>query len=55
MSLFKPLCKYCATITSIREIGPIMKEAIKIAQSGTPGEMCSSVDKREIVKFVLFV
>lgn len=37
MSLFKPLCKYCATVTAVRDIGPIMREAIRIAQSGTPG------------------
>lgn len=37
MSLFKPLCKYCATITSVRDIGPILKNAIQVAQSNTPG------------------
>jgi len=37
MSLFRPLCKYCATVTSVREIGPILSRAIQIAQSDTPG------------------
>lgn len=37
MSLFKPLCKYCATITKVRDIVPILKTALKEAQSGTPG------------------
>lgn len=37
MSLFKPLCKYCATITSVKDIIPILREAICAAQSGVPG------------------
>ena len=44
MSLFKPLCKYCATITKVRDIAPILKTALKEAQSGTPGKnLCSHV------------
>lgn len=37
MSLFKPLCKYCATVTSIRDIAPILRRALQEAQSDTPG------------------
>jgi len=37
LSLFKPLCKYCATVQSVREIGPILARAIQVAQSDTPG------------------
>ncbi|EDO32896.1 predicted protein, partial [Nematostella vectensis] len=37
MSLFKPLCKYCATITRVADIIPVLCEALKVAQSGTPG------------------
>lgn len=37
ISLFKPLCKYVATVTSVRDIGPILKKAIQVAQSNTPG------------------
>ncbi|XP_064635830.1 2-hydroxyacyl-CoA lyase 2-like [Lineus longissimus] len=37
MSLFKPLCKYTATINTVREIVPTVREALKQAQSGTPG------------------
>nr|XP_022322803.1 acetolactate synthase-like protein [Crassostrea virginica] len=37
MSLFKPLCKYCASITKIRDIIPTLKKALHEAQSGTPG------------------
>ena len=37
MSLFKPLCKYCASITKIRDIVPTLKKALHEAQSGTPG------------------
>jgi len=37
MSLFKPLCKYCATVTSVRDIGPILRTALQMAQSDTPG------------------
>lgn len=37
MSLFKSLCKYTATIRYVRDIPGTLREAIKIAQSGTPG------------------
>lgn len=37
MALFKPLCKYTATITSVRDIAPVLRTALKEAQSGTPG------------------
>ncbi|KAJ7372428.1 hypothetical protein OS493_018931 [Desmophyllum pertusum] len=37
LSLFKPLCKYCATVTRVADIVPILRKAIQIAQSGTPG------------------
>lgn len=37
MSLFKSLCKYTATIKRIKDIPYTMRQAIKIAQSGTPG------------------
>ncbi|TMS07085.1 Beta-galactosidase-1-like protein 2 [Larimichthys crocea] len=37
MSLFKPLCKFCASIRTIREIVPTVRKAMAIAQSGTPG------------------
>lgn len=39
MSLFKPLCKFCATVTSLREIVPTVRKALQAAVSGTPGEM----------------
>ena len=38
MALFKPLCKYTATVTSVRDIAPTLRHAIKVAQSGTPGK-----------------
>ncbi|XP_074659901.1 2-hydroxyacyl-CoA lyase 2-like [Tubulanus polymorphus] len=37
MSLFKPLCKYTATIKSLKEIIPTLRTALQLAQSGTPG------------------
>ena len=37
MALFKPLCKYTNTVTRICDIAPILREAIKEAQSDTPG------------------
>ncbi|GAB6027324.1 hypothetical protein CHUAL_001606 [Chamberlinius hualienensis] len=37
MSLFKPLCKFCGTVTAVREIVPVLRKAFQIAQSGTPG------------------
>lgn len=37
MSLFKPLCKFCATVRTLRDIIPTVQKALKEAQSGTPG------------------
>uniref|UniRef100_A0A8C4TB48 2-hydroxyacyl-CoA lyase 2 n=1 Tax=Erpetoichthys calabaricus TaxID=27687 RepID=A0A8C4TB48_ERPCA len=37
MSLFKSLCKFCASVRTVREIIPVLKKAIAVAQSGTPG------------------
>ncbi|XP_015269612.1 PREDICTED: acetolactate synthase-like protein [Gekko japonicus] len=37
LSLFKPLCKFCATVKTVREIVPVLRKAIAIAQSDTPG------------------
>ncbi|XP_048358646.1 2-hydroxyacyl-CoA lyase 2 [Sphaerodactylus townsendi] len=37
LSLFKPLCKFCATVKTVREIIPVLRKAIAVAQSDTPG------------------
>lgn len=37
LSLFKPLCKYTASIRRVRDIGPTLNKAIQIAYSDTPG------------------
>ncbi|XP_068173419.1 2-hydroxyacyl-CoA lyase 2 [Antennarius striatus] len=37
MSLFKPLCKFCASVRTVREIVPTVRKALAVAQSGTPG------------------
>lgn len=37
MSLFKPLCKFCASVRTVREIVPTVRKALAAAQSGTPG------------------
>ncbi|MBN3300460.1 ILVBL protein, partial [Amia calva] len=37
LSLFRPLCKFCASVRTVREIVPVVKKAIAVAQSGTPG------------------
>lgn len=37
MSLFRTICKYCVSVTSVRDIVPSLKYAIQEAQSGTPG------------------
>ncbi len=38
MSLFKPLCKFCASIGCVRDIIPTIRKAIAVAQSDTPGK-----------------
>ncbi|XP_074060383.1 2-hydroxyacyl-CoA lyase 2 [Macrotis lagotis] len=37
MSLFRPLCKYCASVRRVRDIIPTLRAALAAAQSGTPG------------------
>ena len=37
LTLFKSLCKHTASVSRIRDIVPILKKAICIAQSGIPG------------------
>ncbi|XP_065585112.1 2-hydroxyacyl-CoA lyase 2-like isoform X2 [Artemia franciscana] len=37
IGLFKSLCKFSATVDTVRDIAPILRTAIQIAQSGTPG------------------
>ncbi|KAJ6657668.1 hypothetical protein lerEdw1_002169 [Lerista edwardsae] len=37
LSLFKPLCKFCASVKTVREIVPVLQKAIAIAQCDTPG------------------
>nr|KAF6480413.1 ilvB acetolactate synthase like [Molossus molossus] len=37
MSLFRPLCKFCASVHRVRDIIPTLRTAMAIAQSGTPG------------------
>ncbi|KAI6176092.1 2-hydroxyacyl-CoA lyase 2 [Aphelenchoides bicaudatus] len=35
--LFRPLCKFTARVTKVRDIIPTVRHAIQVAQSGTPG------------------
>ncbi|KAH7700507.1 Protein T26C12.1, partial [Aphelenchoides avenae] len=35
--LFRPLCKFTARVTRLRDIIPTLRSALKAAQSGTPG------------------
>uniref|UniRef100_A0A8C5MMI9 2-hydroxyacyl-CoA lyase 2 n=1 Tax=Leptobrachium leishanense TaxID=445787 RepID=A0A8C5MMI9_9ANUR len=37
MSLFKPICKFCASVRTVRDIIPVLRKALAAAQSGTPG------------------
>ncbi|KYO40771.1 2-hydroxyacyl-CoA lyase 2 isoform X2 [Alligator mississippiensis] len=37
MSLLRPLCKFCASVQTVREIVPVLRRAIATAQSDTPG------------------
>ncbi|KAK1342585.1 hypothetical protein QTO34_015351 [Cnephaeus nilssonii] len=37
MSLFRPLCKFCASVHRVRDIMPTLRTAMAAAQSGTPG------------------
>lgn len=37
MSIFRPLCKFTATINRVRDIVPTLKKAFQMASSGTPG------------------
>ncbi|XP_067938307.1 2-hydroxyacyl-CoA lyase 2-like [Watersipora subatra] len=55
MSLFKPLCKYTATVTSVRDIAPILRTAIRTAQSGTPGPVFVEFPIDVLYKYKLVV
>ncbi|XP_030792797.1 acetolactate synthase-like protein isoform X2 [Rhinopithecus roxellana] len=37
LSLFRPLCKFCASVRRVRDIVPTLRAAMAAAQSGTPG------------------
>ncbi|OCT72694.1 2-hydroxyacyl-CoA lyase 2 [Xenopus laevis] len=37
MSLFKPICKSCSSVRTVRDIVPVLRKALAEAQSGTPG------------------
>lgn len=37
LSLFRPLCKFCASVRRVRDIVPTLRTAMAAAQSGTPG------------------
>ncbi|XP_019674368.3 2-hydroxyacyl-CoA lyase 2 isoform X1 [Felis catus] len=37
MALFRPLCKFCASVRRVRDIVPTLRAAMVAAQSGTPG------------------
>ncbi|XP_069460808.1 2-hydroxyacyl-CoA lyase 2 isoform X2 [Ambystoma mexicanum] len=37
LSLFRPLCKLCASVRTVRDIAPVLRRALAVAQSGTPG------------------
>ena len=53
MCLFKPLCKYTATINHIRDIVPTVKKALQEAQSGTPGKAGSSlIHQKAVLQFL---
>jgi acetolactate synthase-like protein len=43
MSLFRSVCKYCVSVTSVRDIVPSLKYAIQEAQSGTPGKCFADI------------
>lgn len=55
MSLFKPICKYCATVTSVRDIAPILRRALQIAQSDTPGNAKIYTYQNRTVDFTCFL
>ncbi|XP_069694655.1 2-hydroxyacyl-CoA lyase 2-like isoform X2 [Periplaneta americana] len=46
MSLFRSICKYCVSVTSVRDIIPSLKYAIQEAQSGTPVQVCAELLSR---------
>ncbi|KAJ1081541.1 hypothetical protein NDU88_001721 [Pleurodeles waltl] len=37
LSLFKSLCKFSASVRTVRDIAPVLRRAMAAAQSGTPG------------------
>jgi acetolactate synthase-like protein len=39
INLFHSICKFSATVKTVREIVPTLRKALHIAQSGTPGNI----------------
>ena len=54
MSLFQSLCKYCVSVTSVRDIIPSLKYAIQEAQSGTPG-LCTFLQENSDDQFYCLI
>jgi len=42
--LFRPLCKFCASVRRLRDIKPTITRALHLAQSDTPGTRSFSHD-----------
>lgn len=51
MSLFRPLCKFCASVRRVRDIVPTLRTAIAAAQSGTPGRWRREPDSNKALEF----
>ncbi|VDM92795.1 unnamed protein product [Onchocerca ochengi] len=49
LSLMRPLCKYVARVTRIKDIVTILKKAIHFAQSGTPGPVFVEIPIDKII------
>ncbi|XP_058022725.1 2-hydroxyacyl-CoA lyase 2 isoform X2 [Ahaetulla prasina] len=37
LALLKPLCKFCASVNTVKDIAPVLRKAIAVAQCNTPG------------------
>lgn len=50
MSLFRPLCKFCASVRRVRDIVPTLRAAMAAAQSGTPGRWRKELDSTKALE-----
>ena len=54
MSLLKSLCKYTSSVNTVRDLKDILRKAIQVSLSGTPGRNKFWVSELSLKAYILF-